>query len=118
MTQESGNKSTSYYRNRKARLAYQKEYYWRNKERILEKEREKKKVDPEYKEQKRVYNERYFAANRSKIYGQRKALRSKRASSLSKQAPNRQNLTDRSKNEGDRSNLNSHTQYRQTDPPN
>ena len=84
MTQESGNKDSYYARNRKNRLAYQKEYYWRNKEKILEKEREKKKVDDEYRERKRVYNEHYFDTHRVQIYEQRRRRGSKSALMYSK----------------------------------
>jgi len=84
MTQESGDKDSYYARNRKDRLAYQKEYYWRNKDKILEKERERKKVDDEYKERKRVYNEHYFATHRVQIYEQRKRRGSKSALMYSK----------------------------------
>ena len=84
MTQESRNKGDYYARNRKDRLAYQKEYYWRNKEKILEKEREKKKVDEEYRERKRVYNEHYYATHRGQIYEQRRRRGSKTALMYSK----------------------------------
>lgn len=47
-------KESYYERNRRQRLAYQKAYYWKNKEKIIEKRKNKEKNDPKEIQKRRT----------------------------------------------------------------
>lgn len=85
MDREPRDEDTYYARHRKARLSYQRRYYWRNREAILKKEQEKKTIDEAHRDRIRVYNKDYFATHKERIYEQRKRKVPKRAAQGSKQ---------------------------------
>jgi hypothetical protein len=69
-------KKQEYYRaKRDQRLAYQRDYYNRNKSRIIRKREVDAVIDPEKHEAKCVYNRNYYLANRERIVESRKRKR-------------------------------------------
>jgi hypothetical protein len=69
-------KKQEYYRaKREERLAYQRDYYTKNKSRIIRKREVDVVIDPEKHEAKCVYNRNYYLANRERIAESRKRKR-------------------------------------------
>tara|TARA_R100000231_G_scaffold41281_1_gene36069 strand:+ start:260 stop:511 length:252 start_codon:yes stop_codon:yes gene_type:complete len=71
-------KESYYERNRRQRLAYQKAYYWKNKEGIKEKRKNKEKNDPEEIQRKREYAAAYYRKNRERIFKKRAETKRRR----------------------------------------
>ena len=79
--ESNSDKNESYYaRNRRKRLAYQKEYYWTNKQRILKEKKEREKNDPEIVAKKKKYQTDYYKTNKAKILAKRAETKAKRSS--------------------------------------
>ena len=79
----------SYYeRNRTEAKRYQKEYYWKNREKILEKRRIKLQEDPEEARKYAAYQRAYFAKNRDQILAKRTARRQDAQNRRSRRAKN------------------------------
>ena len=64
-------KKKYYQENRERRLAYQKEYYRKNKNRIKRKKELKQANDPSWIDKQREYNRQYYIKNRERIQQQR-----------------------------------------------
>ena len=79
-------KNESYYaRNRRERLAYQKKYYWTNKESILRGRKEKEKNDPDIVARRKKYQADYYKANKAKILAKRAETKARRSSRQNEQ---------------------------------
>lgn len=82
---------TYYERNKKARCAYQREYYKSNKARINKKRQIDEAVDPEKTKKRLEYNRAYYRKNKKRLLEERakryRELKAKRA------AADLQNLT-------------------------
>lgn len=74
-------KQEYYQKNKEARIAYQRDYYSKNKHIIVRKREVRDFLDPEEKEAMKQYNKSYYAKNRDRIKEQRKR---KRESDLAK----------------------------------
>tara|TARA_R110002110_G_scaffold362441_2_gene572268 strand:+ start:60 stop:305 length:246 start_codon:yes stop_codon:yes gene_type:complete len=61
-----------YLTNKDKRLAYQKQYYVNNKERIKRRRELRREADPEWGEKQQEYNKVYYRKNRERIMAQRK----------------------------------------------
>ena len=69
-------KKQEYYKaKREQRLAYQRDYYNRNKSRIIRKREVDAVIDPEKLEAKCVYNRNYYLVHRERIVESRKRKR-------------------------------------------
>ncbi len=64
-------KKKYYQENREIRLAYQRDYYHKNKNRIKRKRELKQANDPSWIEKQREYNRQYYIKNREQIQRQR-----------------------------------------------
>jgi hypothetical protein len=64
-------KQDYYSKNREDRLRYQKEYYVKNKNKIRDTIKKKRKGDPEWAAKEKKYNQDYYAKNKRKIMVQR-----------------------------------------------
>ena len=73
-------KESYYERNRRQRLAYQKAYYWKNKEKIIERRKNKEKNDPEEIRKKKEYAATYYRKNRERIFKKRAETKQRRVS--------------------------------------
>ena len=73
-------KESYYERNRRQRLAYQKAYYWKNKEKIIEKRKNKEKNDPKEIQKKKDYAASYYRKNRERIFKKRAETKRRRLS--------------------------------------
>ena len=91
---------TYYEKNRTAAKRYQKEYYWRNREQILEKQRKKLEDDPEQARKSRAYQSAYYEKNRGQILAKRAAKRQMRSNSRKRRA----NAPDEVQNSGNAQN--------------
>ena len=78
MAKKNKPKESYYERNRRQRLAYQKSYYWRNKEKIIEKRKNKEKNDPEEIRKKKEYAAAYYRKNRERIFKKRAETKQRR----------------------------------------
>ena len=66
----------SYYeRNKVEAKRYQKAYYWRNREQILNKRQHERDEDPEVSCKNRAYQRAYYEKNRDQILAKRAAKR-------------------------------------------
>lgn len=75
-------KKQEYYRaKREQRLAYQRNYYNQNRNRIIRKREVDAVIDPEKREAMCVYNRNYYLANRERIVKSRKQKRDAAAAS-------------------------------------
>lgn len=73
-------KKQEYYRaKREQRLAYQRNYYNQNRNRIIRKREVDSVIDPEKREAVCVYNRNYYLANRNRIAEARKQKRDARS---------------------------------------
>tara|TARA_R110002020_G_scaffold60727_3_gene164214 strand:+ start:183 stop:428 length:246 start_codon:yes stop_codon:yes gene_type:complete len=61
-----------YLTNKDKRLAYQKQYYVNNKERIKRRRELRREADPEWGKKQQEYNKVYYRKNRERIMAQRK----------------------------------------------
>tara|TARA_B100001029_G_C14994045_1_gene413875 strand:- start:646 stop:876 length:231 start_codon:yes stop_codon:yes gene_type:complete len=64
-------KQKYYQENREERLAYQREYYLKNKAKIKEAKEARKEKDPEWEEKQREYNRNYYLKNKERIMQKR-----------------------------------------------
>ena len=64
-------KQKYYQEHREARLAYQREYYLKNKLKIKEAKESRKEKDPEWGDKQRDYNREYYLKNRERIMKKR-----------------------------------------------
>ena len=79
-------KQKYYQDNKEARLAYQRNYYRKNKALIKRRAELKKENDPSWEEARKEYNRLYYRKNRAKIRENRARLRKNRAENESKKA--------------------------------
>lgn len=77
---------TYYEKNRVAAKRYQKEYYWKNRELILEKQRKKKEEDPDQTSKSRAYQSAYYEKNRGQILAKRASKRKARTEARKRRA--------------------------------
>ena len=61
-----------YLTNKDKRLAYQKQYYVNNKERIKRRRELRREADPEWGKKQQDYNREYYRKNKMRIMAQRK----------------------------------------------
>ena len=74
-------KKQEYYQaKREQRLEYQRDYYKRNRDRIIRKREVDAVIDPEKREAMCVYNRNYYVSNREKLVEARKRKRDARSS--------------------------------------
>ena len=79
---------TYYERNRTEAKRYQKEYYWKNREKILTKRRIRLQEDPEEAGKYAAYQRAYYAKNRDQILAKRATRRQAARNRRSRQAKN------------------------------
>jgi hypothetical protein len=73
-------KKQEYYQaKREQRLEYQRDYYRRNRDRIIRKREVDAVIDPEKREAMCVYNRNYYVSNREKLVEARKRKRDARS---------------------------------------
>ena len=70
----------SYYDRNKAKARrYAKEYYWKNRAKLLQKRKANNEIDPEKARKTQEYQRAYYEQNKSQILEKRAELKRKRA---------------------------------------